>query len=84
MRLTFDPADPPAEPPVECVSPTVWRLSHRLHRSHRLADAGRCVCGDPFPCPYRRLAERGFLAALGMNVGAVQQDLLDRLTKEEQ
>lgn len=79
MRLSFDPEDPPAEPPVECVSPTIWRWSHRLHRRHPLADDGRCACGEPFPCQARRLVERGFLAALGSGVGVGRADLLDRL-----
>lgn len=83
MRFAFDPEDPPAEPPPGCVLPTVWRLTYRLHRSHRPVASDRCVCGEPFPCPSRRLVERGFLAALGSNVGAGQQDLLDRLTKED-
>lgn len=83
MRLSFDPEDPPEDPPAECVSPTVWRLSYRLHRCHQLAYAGCCACGDQFPCPARRLVERGFLAALGVNTEAGPSDLLDRLTQEE-
>ena len=84
MRLSFDPEEPPADPPAECVSPTIWRLSHRLHRCHLLADDGGCTCGQAFPCQSRRLVERGFLAALGLGVGAgSRQDLLDRLTAED-
>lgn len=83
MRLSFDPEDPPEDPPAECVSPTVWWLSYRLHHSHQLGDAGRCACGDPFPCSARRLAERGFLAALGANTESGPADLIDRLTQGE-
>lgn len=84
MRLSFDPEKPPEDPPAECVSPTVWRLSYRLYRSHQLTDPGRCACGDPFPCSARRLVERGFLAALGVNTEVSRpSDLLDRLTQEE-
>ncbi|WP_027661587.1 hypothetical protein [Salinispora fenicalii] len=84
MRLSCDPEDPPEDPPAECVSPTVWRLSYRLHRSHQLTDAGPCTYGDPFPCSARRLVERGFLAALGVKTEVGRSsDLLDRLTQEE-
>jgi hypothetical protein len=77
MRLAFDPDEPPAEPPPECVSPTIWRLTHRLHRTHQLAADQLCTCGDRFPCAARRLADRGFLEALGMARGKPRGDLLD-------
>lgn len=67
--LPFDPQDPPEEPPQQVRQPMMWRLAVRLYRDHALAAAPvgappRCqVCRQPWPCPPRRTAERGLVAA---------------------
>jgi hypothetical protein len=69
-ELPFDPEHPPAAPPEGVLQPMLWRLAYRLHRDHQAAHAvdrplpARCICcGANWPCPGRRLAERGLLAA---------------------
>jgi len=74
---TFEPGDPPADPPDGVAVPLMWRLAHRLHADHRRAgdgpagdgsagdgsDRGCRTCAEPWPCGGRRLAERGLAAA---------------------
>src|SRR5256885_5060203 len=65
VSFSFDVADPPQEPPVECVDPLTWRLAYSLHTSHRPKADDFCSCGRPYPCTSARLAERGFRVACG-------------------
>lgn len=60
-------AVPPAavDPPPGARHPLLWRLSDRVVRDHGTQPGGvRCAsCGEPWPCPARRLGERGLRAA---------------------
>ncbi|GAA1379583.1 hypothetical protein GCM10009661_53050 [Catellatospora chokoriensis] len=65
----IDWENPPLDPPERVVQPLMWRLAARLLHDH-VPGAGfrppvhRCrVCELPWPCPARRYAERGLLAA---------------------
>lgn len=61
--MTWDPEDPPAEPPPDA-DPLVWRLSYGLYQDHRVHTDGFCVtCKQFWPCPNRRTAERGLAVA---------------------
>ncbi|MDG4798716.1 hypothetical protein [Micromonospora sp. WMMD1082] len=64
MRLTWDPEEPPAEPPEGCHDPQRWRAAHILYIEHQLEDVGaHCRCGDLWPCWSHRRAIRALLTA---------------------
>lgn len=66
--MSYDPAEPPASPPPECVNPLMWRMAHQLFRDHRPDRDGFCVTcvpGEFLPCVGRHLAQRGFRVACG-------------------
>ncbi|GAA1744120.1 hypothetical protein [Luedemannella helvata] len=71
IQVSFDPQDPPDEPPAGA-DPSYWRVAVRLFRDHSPepdADPGGgpsgCrQCRQPWPCAARRLAERGLIGAL--------------------
>jgi hypothetical protein len=64
-RITWDPEQPPVEPPAGA-DVLVWRLSHRLLTDHTRSDSdGFCLtCRAYSPCRQRRLAERGLIVAV--------------------
>ncbi|GHJ44986.1 hypothetical protein Cs7R123_23280 [Catellatospora sp. TT07R-123] len=60
--------NPPLDPPDGVAQPLMWRLAARLLHDHVTAagswPVARCrVCELAWPCPARRYAERGLLAA---------------------
>jgi hypothetical protein len=63
VTLSFDTENPPEQPPVDCVDPLLWRVSHALREEHRFDHGDRCLCGDRYPCNRVRLAERGLITA---------------------
>ncbi|MGW0435221.1 hypothetical protein ACWDV4_22120 [Micromonospora sp. NPDC003197] len=77
MQLSFDPDDPPAEPPPDCLLPTIWRMSYALYQAHQLAEGDLCRCGTRYPCAGRRAMRRGLLEACGLAVRSPRTDLLD-------
>jgi hypothetical protein len=65
--LSYDPKDPPVEPPAGCLRPLVWRLARALWQAHRPSVDGFCQqCGQAsqlYPCPPVRLALDGMAYA---------------------
>lgn len=77
-RLPFDPSNPPAEPPPDCVLPTLWRIAHTLHQLHQPGDDNnRCACGAHHPCAHRRSSLRALLEACGIPLPVPRTDLFD-------
>ena len=66
--LSFDPEDPPEDPPAGCTDPLTWRLAYSLHTAHHPDTEGNCTCGQSYPCPPAQLAARGFRFACGATV----------------
>src|SRR5947207_15212688 len=70
VRLSFDPVDPPADPPAGA-DPLMWRLAYALHREHQPEWEGPCRAtscrnvGARWPCPPSKLAEVGLVTAVG-------------------
>jgi hypothetical protein len=63
VSLSFDPEEPPEQPPVGCTDPLLWHVSRALHQEHQPEPDGRCGCGDRYPCQPARLAARGLLTS---------------------
>lgn len=74
MELSGELNDPESapEPPPEVVQPLLWRMGVRLIADHQVLwpappwqSPPACRnCGQPWPCPGRRLGERGVLASM--------------------
>ncbi|NJC63912.1 hypothetical protein HC028_05230 [Planosporangium flavigriseum] len=70
VRAEFDQQNPPAQPP-RGADPLLWRLSYQVWTDHQPAVDQFCqagACRDafrPWPCPPRRFAMVGLLAAAG-------------------
>jgi hypothetical protein len=70
IDITFDPEDPPVEPPLEVPQPLLWAMSRQVFGDHDIPDddgsppVPRChLCDEPWPCRARRVAEGGLVAA---------------------
>jgi hypothetical protein len=70
IDIPFDPEDPPIEPPPSVQQPLLWSVSRRVYGDHDAPDdqggpmVPQCrLCGEPWPCRARRVAEHGLLAA---------------------
>jgi hypothetical protein len=65
---SYDPADPPAEPPGGCTDPLLWRVAHALHRAHRPRPDGFCECRVFWPCATAKLARSALESAWDRSV----------------
>jgi hypothetical protein len=66
IRLTFDLAAPPIDPPEQCRDLVMWAAALELAAGHQ-GEGGRCAdCGMPSPCDGARLAWRGLATACGV------------------
>jgi hypothetical protein len=64
VPLSWDPEDPPAEPPGDCPQPGRWWEAHELFREHRPDEDGWCrTCRAIWPCADNTFAVRGLLEA---------------------
>ena len=68
--ISFDPEQPPVDPPADVAQPLLWAMSRQVYGDHDVPDddggpmVPRCrLCDEVWPCPPRRTAERGLLAA---------------------
>jgi hypothetical protein len=67
LDLPFDLDDPPADPPGDATQPLLWTVSRVLFIDHDppAGQGATCtVCGEPWPCRSRRMAEYGLLSAI--------------------
>lgn len=64
VRLPFDLARPPAEPPVDCRDPEKWQRGFNLYRQHAPDVDGMCKpCRQKAPCFSLQLAQRCMIDA---------------------
>jgi hypothetical protein len=86
IDITFDPEDPPTEPPLDAPQPLLWAMARQVFGDHDVPedDGGpmvpRCrLCDEPWPCRPRRVAEHALLAACrAPQVGRGGGSYLDR------
>jgi hypothetical protein len=70
IDVTFDPEDPPVEPPADAPQPLLWSVARQVFGDHGVPVGHRgptvppCrLCDQPWPCRARRIAEGALLAA---------------------
>lgn len=64
--LSFDPAAPPIDPPVECADLVMWAIARELFADHEAEPSDLCPsCLLASACPGNELARQGLAAACG-------------------
>ena len=70
IDISFDPEQPPVDPPPDVSQPLLWSMSRQVYDDHDVPDddgepmVPRCrLCDEAWPCRARRMAEHGLFAA---------------------